>query len=231
MLNKGIQEVFTTVPKTYELVNHVLTFGMDISWRKRAVRAALAAGGNLWLDICSGTGETASYLKRAAPNGVTVVSADFCEPMLREAVKKPEGKHICFTLADASLLPFADNTFDLITISFATRNLNISKNALVRCFAEFRRVLKKGGHFINLETSQPSSRLLRRLFHAYIGLLVRPIGEAISGSKAGYKYLSHTIPRFYDADEFSCVISDAGFTSVDYERLIFGIAAIHHGIK
>jgi demethylmenaquinone methyltransferase/2-methoxy-6-polyprenyl-1,4-benzoquinol methylase len=231
MLNKGIQEVFGTVPKTYELVNHVLTFGMDICWRKKAVRAATVAGGNLWLDICSGTGETASYLKKAAPEGTTVISADFCEPMLREAVKKPEGGDIGFTLADANVLPFADNTFDLITISFATRNLNISRKALIQCFTEFHRVLKEGGHFINLETSQPSSKFLRRFFHAYIGLFVRPIGEAMSGSKSGYKYLSHTIPRFYDADEFSSIIREAGFDKVAYNKLLLGIAAIHHGIK
>lgn len=230
-MNKGIQQVFTEVPKTYELVNHVLTFGMDILWRKKAVREAASGGGSTWLDVCSGTGETAAYLRRLAPEGTTVVSADFCEPMIREAANKPEGRQIKFALADANILPFAEGTFDLITISFATRNLNVNRKVLLGCFSEFFRVLKKDGRFVNLETSQPDSKILRSLFHAYVGLCIRPVGTAISGSRAGYKYLSHTIPRFYNAIELSQIIQEAGFSTVRHQKLMFGTAAIHVAVK
>ncbi len=230
-MKSPVQKIFEEVPKTYELTNHILTLGMDILWRKKAVRMAAEGGGSMWMDICSGTGETAAYLRKIAPEGTTVLSADFCFPMLQRATLKREAKGIFFALTDAAFLPFPDGTFDLITISFATRNLNVNRENLVRCFKEFCRVLKKGGRFVNLETSQPDSKFVRKLFHAYIGLLVRPIGELISGSKAGYTYLSQTIPRFYNAKELASIMIEAGFSRVLYEKMVFGAAAIHKAFK
>ena len=117
--------------------------------------------------------------------------------MLSQAVKKPEYSRISFCVSDAGSLPFADNTFDVITIAFATRNLNNSgQDVLIKRFGEFRRVLKPGGRFINLETSQPKSVLLKKLIHFYIWLMVKPIGYLISGSKTAYAYLARSIPRF-----------------------------------
>lgn len=226
-----VQKIFEEVPKTYELVNHVLTLGMDIVWRKKAVRIAAEGGGTMWMDVCSGTGETAAYLRRIAPKGTAVLSADFCLPMLQKATVKKEAKGIFFTLTDAASLPFPDETFDLITISFATRNLNVSRENLMRCFREFCRVLKRGGRFVNLETSQPDSKLIRKLFHMFIGLFVRPVGKLISGSKTGYTYLSQTIPRFYGPKELAAIMIEAGFSRVVYEKMFFGAAAIHKAFK
>ena len=230
-MNKGIQRIFSEVPHTYELVNHVLTFGLDILWRRKAVRIGTVGGGGRWLDVCSGTGETAVYLSRLAKGKTMVAAADFCIPMIRKATEKPEANRIMFTLADASALSFRDGTFDLITISFATRNINVKYDTLVKCLAEFYRVLKPGGIFVNLETSQPPSRLIRRLFHLYARLIVRWVGYIISGSRAGYRYLSHTIPRFYSADEFANIIRQAGFTKVNFRHTIFGLVAIHKAVK
>ena len=101
-------------------------------------------------------------LARAAKPRVKIIGVDFCFPMLSQAVKKPEYSRISFCVSDAGSLPFADNTFDVITIAFATRNLNNSgQDVLIKRFGEFRRVLKPGGRFINLETSQPKSVLLK----------------------------------------------------------------------
>ena len=184
-MSEGVRKIFAEVPRTYELVNHLLTFGMDMVWRRRAVRIAVKDGGSRWLDVCSGTGETAAYLSRRAPAGTEVFAADFSEPMLRQAAMKPEAGRIEFLRAEADDLPFDDNSLDLVTISFATRNINTSRNGLLRCFREFHRVLKPGGRFVNLETSQPSSRLLRSLLHVYVRLVVRRLGGAISGSDPG----------------------------------------------
>ncbi len=167
-MNKGIQKIFSEASHSYELINHILTWGLDIRWRRKSVKSAAVEGGTRWMDICSGTGETAAYLTRLAKNGTTIVSADFCFEMLYEATKKPEADRIAFTLADAGNLPFSDETFDLVTISFATRNINVNRDALLQCFREFYRILKPGGRFVNLETSQPASALIRRLFHLYI---------------------------------------------------------------
>lgn len=230
-MSKGIQKIYREVPRTYELVNHVLTLGFDIRWRKKAAGFAAAKGGARWLDVCTGTGEMAVNLAELAPGGTKVFGADFSAPMVREAASKPEAGSISFSIADISGLPFPDSTFDLITISFATRNINKNREFLTRCLREFKRVLAPGGHFVNLETSQPKSRILRRLFHLYIKLFVGRVGGRISGSKSGYRYLQSTIPRFYEADEFAEIIHAAGFESAGYEQMLFGAAAIHSGVK
>jgi demethylmenaquinone methyltransferase/2-methoxy-6-polyprenyl-1,4-benzoquinol methylase len=232
-MTDGIQKVFSEVPATYELVNHVLTMGLDIQWRRRIARLAvsLASGkSSRLLDICTGTGETAAYLGRWG-NGAGVVAADFTPQMLRKGASKNGTQEILFTLADARALPFPDNSFDVITISFATRNLNTSKENMINCFREFRRVLKPGGHFINLETSQPPSVLVRKGFRSYVRLLVRPVGARISGSRTGYIYLSNTIPRFYGPDELASILLDAGFSSATYKRMFLGIAAVHQATR
>lgn len=230
-MENRIKKVFEEVPKTYELVNHVLTFCMDIMWRRKAVDIAAAGGGGAWMDVCSGTGETAVLLKKRAKAGTKVLSVDFCLPMLEMAAAKPEGRDIRFVLADAANLPFEDGSFDLVTISFATRNLNLSRDALAKTFREFSRVLRPGGRFVNLETSQPGSKIIRKIFHAYVRLFVRPVGEWISGSRAGYAYLSQTIPRFYNAEELSEIMKSAGFSGVKYQKMMFGAAAIHEALK
>ncbi len=230
-MNKLLRNIFSEVPETYELVNHVLTFGLDILWRKRAVKIAVKSGGNLWIDVCTGTGEMASYLCRFAKNGTKVYAADFSLPMLRKAKEKPEGGCIKFLLSDVENLPFPDYTFDLITISFATRNINRNRNTLIRTFKEFHRILKVNGHFVNLETSQPSFSIIRRIFHKYVKLFVTPIGSRISDSKSGYAYLANTIPWFYRAEELTNIMHQAGFIDIRIKKLMFGVAAIHQGVK
>jgi len=230
--NSFIQKTFTKkVSKTYEYINHILTFGLDIIWRKKAAGIAAASGGDRWVDMCTGTGETACYLSRLASDRTKIYAVDISKPMMAVAMKKPEAVNIEFVVSDVKTLPFPDNYFDLITISFATRNINLSKEILIKTFTEFNRVLKPGGRFVNLETSQPSSLLIRFFFHLYIKLLVKFVGELISGSRQGYSYLSNTIPRFYPAEELKDILSTAGFKTVEYKKLLLGIAAIHQGVK
>ena len=230
-MNKFIRKIFTEVPATYELVNHVLTFGLDILWRKRVVKMVLQAGGSHWLDVCTGTGETANYLADKAGYNTTVLAADFSLPMLAEALKKPNSPRICFTAADIRNLPFPDNSIDVITLSFATRNINTSRAALKSSFQEFHRILKPSGVYFNLETSQPKSKIIREIFHLFIKIFVKPVGTLISGSKAGYTYLSNTIPRFYSAEILADLLTSAGFNHVTSKKMLFGIAAIHRSVK
>lgn len=228
---KGVQKIYSEVATTYELVNHILTFGLDWRLRRKAAKEALKVSGDYWLDICSGTGEMARDLSRLANDKTNIVSVDFSLPMLSRAREKKHVSHVFFSLADAGLLPFSDKTFDLLTISFATRNLNPRKDILITYLKEFYRVLKPGGLFVNLETSQPRFNILKKVFHLYIKLSVQPVGYFLSGSKAGYSYLSYTIPRFYDAEAFSSILRETGFKQVDFHRLLFGIAAIHTALK
>jgi demethylmenaquinone methyltransferase/2-methoxy-6-polyprenyl-1,4-benzoquinol methylase len=232
-----IRSVFSEVPTTYEWVNHVLTFGLDVLWRRRAARvAARAAGtapadGSAWADLCTGTGEMAALLRRLAPVGTTVYAVDLTPAMLAQARQKPDAERTRFLISDVKALPFADRSLDLITLSFATRNINLNRETLVRTFSEFRRVLRPGGRLVNVETSQPPSKLVQRGFHLHVKLLVKPIGTLMSGSRRGYTYLSHTIPRFYPAEELSEILRQAGFGEVSYQRMLFGVAAIHQAVR
>lgn len=230
-MKNPIQKIYTEVPRTYEILNHTLTIGQDILWRKRAANAVVTEGGTLWLDMCSGTGEIAASLSRKAKDGTTIVAADFSLPMMQKAMAKPESMRVSFTLAEVTHLPFRDNSFDAIIISFATRNINTSKTNLTKAFQEFHRILRPGGIFVNLETSQPRSSLIRRLFHLYVKLTVRPIGRLVSGSDTAYAYLSHTMRRFYSADELADIILEAGFSEVSFKRMFLEVAAIHKARK
>ena len=230
-MSQAVQKMFKNVPPTYEFLNHMLTFGQDTHWRRKAASTIAAGGGTLWLDACSGTGEMAARLSHLAKDNTAIVVADFSLPMMRKAMEKPEVRHIAFTLSDISRLPFRDDTFDAITISFGTRNISFSRNNLLNCLREFHRTLKPGGRFVNLETSQPRYALIRRIFHAYVRLAIRPVGRLVSGSDAAYTYLSHSMRRFYGAEELAEIIREAGFSEVKFDRMLFGAAAIHQAIK
>lgn len=226
-LRKGVQKIYTEVAKTYEFVNHVLTLGLDIHWRKKAAQIAAQKGGTLWLDVCSGTGEMAHNLSVLSREGVKIFAVDFSYPMLKRAVEKRDTPNLFPVIAEAGVLPFPDESFELLTISFAMRNLNPRKEILEAYIEEFSRILKPGGYFVNLETSQPSSKMIRKFFLFYVNMIVKPLGWILSGSKAGYRYLSFTIPRFYAPDEFAQILRHKGFSEVEYRRLLLGISAIH----
>ena len=227
----GIQKLYTQIPETYELVNHLLTFGLDIFWRKKLIKKVKNNHGLNWLDVCTGTGETAVYLTRISKNGNQVFATDFSFPMVRVAKKKNESNSIKFSISEIKRLPFLKDTFDLITLSFATRNINTNRQELISGLSEINRVLKTGGIFFNLETSQPTNPVVRTLFHWYAKIFIKPIGSGISGSKAAYSYLASSMTKFYNADELKTILYEAGFQSVEYECILFGAAAIHSAIK
>lgn len=221
-MSEGIKKLFSKIPKKYDLINQILTFGFDSIWRKKAAKIGVKLGGNFYLDVCTGTGKEANFLKKYSKKNV--FSLDFCLPMLFYAKKK---NGIKFILSDAKFLPFKDEKFDLITISFATRNLNTKKENLVKAFQEFKRVLKKGGYFLNLETTQPPFFILRWILHLYSKIFIKPIGAFISGSKEAYAYLSSTIPRFYNAEKLKEILKEVGFCEVNFKYLFPYVVALH----
>jgi demethylmenaquinone methyltransferase/2-methoxy-6-polyprenyl-1,4-benzoquinol methylase len=229
-----LRDIFGGLAATYERVNHALTLGLDVSWRRRAARAAARGGGSMWLDVCSGTGDMARSLRRRALPGTRIVALDFCRPMLDlSAARPPAEGGFEFVLADAARLPFPDAAFDLVTVAFATRNLNLSPAALTAAFREFHRALRPGGRYVNVESSQPRFRPMRFLFRVYVRTLVRPVGRRLSGASAGagYAYLSESITEFYPPEELAEILRESGFSRVTFHRLMFGAAAIHVAIK
>jgi demethylmenaquinone methyltransferase/2-methoxy-6-polyprenyl-1,4-benzoquinol methylase len=230
-VRKGVKKIYTEVAGTYELINHILTFGMDTLWRKKAAQKAIKMGGTLCLDVCSGTGEMARNLVSFSRGNATVFAVDFSYPMLAKTFIKKKDPNLIPIIAEAGSLPFGDGTFDLVTISFATRNLNPRQDVLETYLKEFWRVLRPGGYFLNLETSQPSNRIIRWLFHLYVKWAVKPIGYLVSGSKVGYQYLSFTIPRFYAPDQFAQILQGIGFSRIEHQPLFSSVSAIHMAQK
>lgn len=235
-MNNVIQKFYARIWGSYELINSLLTLGLDAWWRKKAAALAVKSSHTpgLFLDICSGTGQTAINLGRQLPYPNRIISADFSPQMLKQAfanVQKKKITTISFTLADALQLPFKDNSFDAVTISFATRNLDALPGHLIKAFREFHRVLKPGSCFFNLETSQPPIKMIRGLFHVFVKLTVKPIGRLISGSESSYGYLSSSIRSFYPAPGLEKILYDAGFKNVTYQRFLFGAVALHKACK
>ncbi len=235
-MNKGIQRFYARIWGSYELINSILTLGMDARWRKKAAVSVAKSSREMgwFLDICSGTAQTAINLSRRLPYPNHIIAADFSPQMLTQAAAKIHKKgitNISITLADALQLPVTDNSFDAVTISFATRNLDAQQGHLLRAFREFHRILKPGGCFFNLETSQPPQKIIRWFFHLYVKLTVKPIGWLISGSESSYVYLSSSIRSFYPAPELESILYEAGFKTVVYQRFLFGAAALHKACK
>ena len=230
-MSKGVLKVFSEVAHLYEIVNHVLTIGLDIPWRKRAAEVAAYGGGTHWLEVCSGTGEMAVNLQTLASPETKIVVSDFSMPMISRATKKEGIREASISLADSHQLPFPDNAFDLVVISFATRNITPTREKLITFLREFHRVLKPGGRFVNLETSQPPSTPIRIAFRFYTKQVIKLIGRIISGSKIGYAYLAHTVPRFFNAENLADILYESGFSQVDFVTMTFGAVAIHRAVK
>lgn len=215
----------------YEAANSFLTFGLDLWWRRRAARIARAAapGAGLALDVCCGTGDFSRALLRAFGPGLRLTGADLSEAMLSSAARKVPG--VTLVRAEAKQLPFPDGAFDLLTISFATRNLNLDRASMLAALREFRRVLKPGGVFVNLETTRPENRLLWAGMRVYVKLLIGLLNLLSPKSRSSYTFLRNTILNFYGAGEFSALLLEAGFSSASHSALFPGAVAVHTAKK
>lgn len=227
-----LRDIYAAIPRRYEAVNRVLTIGLDPVWRAAAAREALAsAGPPPWLDLCCGTGETAALLRRRAPTGTAIITADFSLPMLLEGRRRRPGALTRAAAAEAAALPFPGGTFGLVTVTFAARNLDSRPGLLAASLAEIRRVIRPGGALVNLETSRPASAPIRWILDLWAGRAVPPLGRLLSGEREGYRYLSSSIRRFRPADELAAAMIEAGFTGVGWRPLLFGVAAVHTAIR
>jgi demethylmenaquinone methyltransferase/2-methoxy-6-polyprenyl-1,4-benzoquinol methylase len=220
--------MFAKIAPRYDATNRVLTAGVDEAWRRRAVRELAAPAGGRILDLCCGTGDLAFHLARTDPS-LSIVGADFCEPMLAGARKRapkddPLGR-TAFVEADVMALPYADATFDGATMGFSMRNVV----DIVGMLKETRRVLKPGARFVNLDVSKAPNPLFRRLFNLYFYKLVPLVGGLIGGSRSAYTYLPNSLTNFPDADGLADRFRTAGFRNVRYVRLGGGAIAIHVG--
>jgi demethylmenaquinone methyltransferase/2-methoxy-6-polyprenyl-1,4-benzoquinol methylase len=200
-------------------------------WRRLTAEFAARKGGVVWVDVCSGTGEMALSLHHLAAANTRVIGIDFSSPMLRKAGRKPGADGVLFVLADAKALPIRSGSLDILTVAFAIRNIRVSDQALVWTLEEFHRVLKPSGLLVTLETSQPSSKLIRWSFRFYVKWLIKMIGHTVSGSSSAYAYLSSTVLSFYSTEGFAEILHEAGFSRVRFHHMMSGIVAIHEARK
>ncbi len=228
--------MFTAVPPHYDLVNHIITLGQDNRWRRLAAMACLEGKPHDVLDLGCGTGDLAIIIARLAGNKDMEISGlDYSLPMLelakRKAVKAGVGGKVAFIHGEATKIPFPDGHFDRVGISFAFRNLTYQNPLCQPHLTEVLRVLKPGGRYVVVESSQPQHRLIRALAHLYLRVFVKPAGILLSGNRGAYRYLAESAANYYSPGEVREMLLKAGFQDVTYRPLLYGAAGIHVATK
>lgn len=227
---KSVREMFEAVTPRYDFLNHFLSAGCDIYWRRvtaRSLRTVLSQPDSVALDVCSGTGDLAIALRKVSAG--TVLAADFCQPMLKRARQKVlrRSQRITLLVADTLELPFPDNSADVVASAFGFRNLANYALGL----REMLRVLKPGGTVAILEFSRVRWPVFAPLFRLYFAHVLPRMGTWISGVPGAYQYLHDSVSRFPDQEMLAKSMRRAGFVEVGYRNLMGGIAALHQGVN
>ncbi|MDX8378226.1 MAG: class I SAM-dependent methyltransferase [Mariprofundales bacterium] len=225
-----VMGVFSSVAERYDLMNDLMSGGLHRLWKYRMLNAvALRAGGKA-LDVAAGSGDIAQGLVKKAGKEGSIILSDLNGAMLAEGARRMLDKGIlppramCLQ-ADGTRLPFADCSFDVVSIAFGIRNFANVRAGL----AEFYRVLKPGGQFICLEFSRPVLPLLQVAYDSYSFHIIPEIGKIITGDRDAYQYLVESIRRFPDQQRFARLIEQADFELVRYENMTAGVVALHRG--
>lgn len=217
-----VRDMFARIAPKYDFLNHFLSLNIDKRWRKRVcqkLKSVLENSQALVLDVACGTGDLAIEMKRFGK--ARIFGTDFCRPML--LIAKDKDFEIPYVEGDGLNLPFADASFDAVTIAFGLRNFSDWEKGL----SEAYRVLKPAGKLAVLEFSSPVVPGFRQIFNFYFNKALPFIGGVISGSRFAYDYLPKSVARFPNQKELAKMMKKVGFSSVEYENLTGGVAAIH----
>ena len=217
-----VQAMFDAVAQRYDLTNDVLSLGQDRRWRHAVVKAVDPQPGERVLDLAAGTGTSSQPFRDL---GAEVVPCDFSVGMLR--VGKQHRPHLPFTAGDATRLPFADDTFDAVTISFGLRNV-VDPAAGLR---EMARVTRPGGRLVVCEFSSPTWSPFRTVYLEYLMKALPPVARAVSSSPDAYVYLAESIRAWPDQPALADRIGSAGWSDARWRNLSGGIVALHHATK
>jgi demethylmenaquinone methyltransferase/2-methoxy-6-polyprenyl-1,4-benzoquinol methylase len=215
--------MFGSIAARYDLANHALSCGLDFLWRRRVVRIVEKWSPQSVLDLATGTGDLALLLQDRLP-AAEVTGSDFSAEMLEVAQRKGLKRT---ALADARQLPFADGTFDVVTIAFGLRNLPDWAEGL----REMRRVVRPGGHLLVLDFSLPTSPVLRPLYRFYLHRIVPFIGGFLTHRPEAYDYLGESIENFPRGADMAELIEQNGFNSATVEPVSGGIVTIYTGAR
>ncbi|MEI7987675.1 MAG: ubiquinone/menaquinone biosynthesis methyltransferase [Chloroflexota bacterium] len=223
---KYVRNLFGRIAGKYDLLNRLMTFGQDISWRKEAIRHLTLPEHGWVLDIGAGTGDFALEIRENNPQ-LRIVASDLTIEMVEIGRKRPHGEQVSWIIADALHLPFAKNSFERVVSGFLLRNVADVNQALNEQF----RCLLPGGYFASLDTTQPSTNILSPFIKIYLRVVIPTLGRFIAGVPEAYLYLPESTENFLKAEELAKRIRSAGFKSVNFVRRMFGTAAIHWGEK
>ena len=223
------RDMFNAIARRYDLLNHLLSGGVDVYWRRRALNCALKAAPQRVLDLATGTGDFALAATRLKPQ--QVIGIDVAVEMLRLGAAKVAAKgpatRIELLVGDAEQLPFQNSTFDLVTGAFGVRNFGHIPSGL----AEAHRVLKPGGQLLVLDFCEPTTPLFRQLYGFYFHKVLPLIGGLVSGQRRAYAYLPRSVGAFPQGPAFVELLVAAGFSQTRYTPMTWGIAAVYQGVK
>lgn len=227
-----IKELFDGIADDYDKLNHLLSLGIDRTWRRRALKRIVVPGvAQSILDVACGTGDFSIAIAEKADSRTVVTGVDLSDGMLAvmaEKVRKAglEGR-ITAEQGNCEKMRFEDASFDRVTIAFGIRNFEHRENALV----EILRVLKPGGRLVILELSVPSNKLLRWCYNIYFTKVLPAIGGKVSGDKAAYSYLPASVLKFPGKKEWMATMTSCGYSNVTHKAFTFGICRMYTGEK
>lgn len=227
---RGIREMFDAIAPRYDLLNRLLSLGIDRRWRTFAVGQLQVPPGGKVLDVATGTGDVALEIASRTPDSVRIVGEDFTQGMLvhgREKIEKSPYRHrIQLVNAPCEAMPHPASTFDGVTIAFGIRNV-VDRSAGLE---EICRVLKPGGRAVILEFSQPTGRFFKTLYHFYFRRILPLIGGLFS-KRSAYQYLPDSVLEFPDREAFKGLMAHAGLSELRHFDLTFGIATVYVGVR
>lgn len=225
-----VHGVFSRVASKYDIMNDLMSMGIHRVWKDAMMDWLAPRPGQRLLDVAGGTGDVAFRFLARAP-GARATVCDMTEPMLiegrRRAEAEKQAESLDWVVGDAMALPFADNSFDVYTISFGIRNVTRIGDALREAY----RVLRPGGRLMVLEFSQIPNELMQKVYDLYSFNIIPVMGQVVAGDRDSYQYLVESIRKFPDQESFAGMIRAAGFGQVKYRNLTMGIAALHSGWK
>jgi len=219
-----IRRMFADISADYDFMNRLMTFGMDLSWRRFQLSKADLPRGGLLLDVGTGTGDIAFEALRIDPT-LRVTGVDFTSEMMKVGRRREEAEKINWCLADALCLPFPDATFDAVVSGFLVRNVADVKSAL----NEQARVVKPGGRVVCLDTSPAGGNIFRPFTILYLKTLIPFLGRLLTGKEDAYRYLTKSTMNFINPQALVEIMSVAGLENVEFKPLMFGNIAVHWG--
>jgi len=224
-----VAEMFNNISKKYDFLNHFLSLGIDILWRKKAIKKLKKDQPKLILDIATGTGDFA--LEALSLNPDKIIGVDISEGMLAVGKEKMKKKGVAdkieMQLGDSEKLLFEDNKFDAVIVAFGVRNFENLEKGL----SDMLRVLKPGGKTVIVEFSKPTKFPMKQLYNFYFKYILPKIGRLVSKDDAAYTYLPESVENFPDGDRFERILKDVGFKNTACISLTFGISSIYIGQK